>query len=92
MQLSPLHLMQYAQFHSKNMTQIVVVGENDPPEFQRQTSSYARALADAGFDVHTEKLGRVDHFDIVEKLQDQNYSLTATILGALSSQRQSTPK
>merc|ERR1712071_276142 len=55
----------------KRIRHIVVVGENDSSEFKRQSRTYFQALMEAGMDVELEEIPSVDHFDIVEKLQEE---------------------
>jgi len=43
-----------------------------------------QAMLEAGYSIQSEIIPGVDHFDIVEKLQDEDYSLTRKILSMLS--------
>ena len=42
MNLSPLHRFGHPLEKVRRIKQLLVVGENDPPEFKRQTSAYAQ--------------------------------------------------
>jgi len=67
----------------KTIRHLVVVGENDSAEFKRQSKTYSQALDAADMAVDTEEIPSVDHFDIVEKLQDADYWLTRRIVQLL---------
>lgn len=83
--LSPLRCFNQSMDKVRNVKQLLVVGGNDPPEFKRQTLTYAQAQMRAGFtDVHCKVMDTLDHFDIVEKLQEEEYVLTRLIIQLLS--------
>ncbi|NXP51193.1 KFA formamidase, partial [Heliornis fulica] len=55
---------------------LVAVAQHDSPEFRRQSQEYGQALRAAGWSVSLMDLAGVDHFDIIEKLSEENYMLT----------------
>ncbi|XP_046444376.1 kynurenine formamidase-like [Daphnia pulex] len=83
--MSPLHCFNQSMEKVLNIKQLLVVGENDPTEFKRQTSTYAQALLRAGFtDVHCKMMESLDHFNIVEELRNEDYELTRLIVKLIS--------
>jgi len=59
---------------------LVVVGGDESPEFKRQSDHFHQNLILGG--VHSEyiEMENHDHFDIVEKLSDENYVFTKKLL------------
>lgn len=55
---------------------IVAWGENETPEFKRQSGSFATKLKDAGFDVKSVQAAGANHFDVAFEIAD-----SATVLG-----------
>uniref|UniRef100_A0A8C3EK88 Kynurenine formamidase n=1 Tax=Corvus moneduloides TaxID=1196302 RepID=A0A8C3EK88_CORMO len=55
---------------------LMAVAQHDSPEFRRQSQEYSQALRAAGWSVSLLDLAGVDHFDIIEKLSEDNYILT----------------
>ncbi|NXU53269.1 KFA formamidase, partial [Turnix velox] len=55
---------------------LVAVAQHDSPEFRRQSQEFAQALRAAGWSVSLLDLAGLDHFDIIEKLSEENYVLT----------------
>ncbi|NXR16680.1 KFA formamidase, partial [Cinclus mexicanus] len=55
---------------------LVAVAQHDSPEFRRQSQEYSQALRAAGWSVSLLDLAGVDHFDVIEKLSEDNYVLT----------------
>ncbi|XP_038597995.1 kynurenine formamidase isoform X2 [Tachyglossus aculeatus] len=58
----------------------VALAQYDSPEFRRQSREFFEALRSAGWAVSLEDIAGVDHFDVVEKLQWEDYVLTQIIL------------
>ncbi|MGA7623474.1 MAG: alpha/beta hydrolase [Candidatus Acidiferrales bacterium] len=54
---------------------IVAWGENETPEFKRQSRSFAAKLRDAGFPVNAFEVAGANHFDIVLGLTDRKTEL-----------------
>ncbi|XP_043818720.1 kynurenine formamidase isoform X2 [Dromiciops gliroides] len=59
---------------------IVAVGQHDSPEFLQQSLDYFQALRLHGWRVSFLEISNVDHFDIIEKLIQNDYILTQVIL------------
>ncbi|XP_044275822.1 kynurenine formamidase isoform X1 [Varanus komodoensis] len=59
---------------------LVAVAQHDPPEFHRQSQEYFQALRAAGWSASLLDMGDTDHFDIIEKLTQEDYVLTQIIL------------
>ncbi|RXG53873.1 Kynurenine formamidase [Armadillidium vulgare] len=59
---------------------LIVAGENDSPEFKRQSKQYCQALVGKGIDSIYEEEKEVDHFNLVENLSDENYHMTIEII------------
>ena len=80
-QFSPLHENNLDRLSSgKHLEHLVVVGENDSPAFMQQAELYVGELRARGFMVTlTVKKGE-DHFSLVERLMDVDYSLTQQII------------
>ncbi|XP_058022550.1 kynurenine formamidase isoform X3 [Ahaetulla prasina] len=64
---------------------LIAVAQHDPPEFHRQSQEYCQALRTAGWKVSLLDLAGTDHFDVIEKLSQENYLLTQVILNMISS-------
>ncbi|XP_021938425.1 kynurenine formamidase isoform X7 [Zootermopsis nevadensis] len=61
---------------------LVAVGDHDSPEFQRQSYEFAEKLRQHSQQVEYMTVAGVDHFDIVENLQQKDFILTK-IIGVL---------
>ncbi|XP_041881560.1 kynurenine formamidase isoform X1 [Corvus kubaryi] len=59
---------------------LMAVAQHDSPEFRRQSQEYSQALRAAGWSVSLLDLAGVDHFDIIEKLSEDNYILTQELV------------
>ncbi|KAM3846350.1 kynurenine formamidase isoform 2-T2 [Vipera latastei] len=64
---------------------LIALAQHDPPEFHRQSQEYCQVLRTAGWEVSLLDLAGTDHFDIIEKLSQENYLLTQVILNMISS-------
>ena len=58
----------------------IVVGENDSPAFKSQAKDYYEKLVQNKFNVTMAEQKIEDHFSLVEKLKDQEYSLSTAII------------
>ena len=58
----------------------IVVGENDSPAFKSQAKDYYEKLVQNKFNVIMSEQEIEDHFSLVEKLKDQEYSLSTAII------------
>ncbi|EPQ18931.1 Putative arylformamidase [Myotis brandtii] len=54
---------------------LVIVGQHDSPEFHRQSREFYQTLCRAGWRASYEDLQDVDHFEMVWKLNQQDYAL-----------------
>jgi len=61
----------------------VVVGADESPEFIRQAQHFNQSLVNGGVKSEYISLEGLDHFDIVEKLSDENYILTKHLLSMM---------
>ncbi|XP_022106284.1 kynurenine formamidase-like isoform X2 [Acanthaster planci] len=95
----PLHLTeneadQVSPINSTNLSKAVrlsphckiinVYGEHDPPIFKQMSKDYTRKLANGGIDATYEEIPGMDHFELVERLVDPEYSLTKMLLQLMS--------
>ncbi|KAL1131797.1 hypothetical protein AAG570_011409, partial [Ranatra chinensis] len=62
----------------------IFVGENDSPEFKRQSADYAKVLSEKNIKSEFEIIPGLDHFDIVENLQNDDYILTNKIISLIT--------
>lgn len=62
---------------------LVIVGQYDSPEFQRQSREFFQVLCRGGWEATFEELPDVDHFEIIENLTQKGYALTQIILGVI---------
>ncbi|XP_075702671.1 kynurenine formamidase isoform X2 [Rhinoderma darwinii] len=59
---------------------LIAVAEHDSPEFHRQSQHYFQSLKELGLGVSYEHIDGADHFDVIEKLSQEDYVLTQLIL------------
>ncbi|GFG29905.1 hypothetical protein Cfor_09923 [Coptotermes formosanus] len=88
--LSPMLL----DIHTLAVTKLrvlVAVGEHDSCEFQRQSSEFTEKLRQHGQQVDFMTVTGVDHFNIVENLQLEDFLLTKTIAGLVTDVSESLP-
>jgi len=60
----------------------VIVGENDSPAFNEQSQLFHEKLKKLGKKSELIIVENVDHFDIVEKLNDENYEIVKLIISS----------
>ena len=58
----------------------IVVGENDSQAFKNQAKDYFKKLLSNKFNVIMTEQEIEDHFSLVEKLKDEEYSLSKAII------------
>ena len=58
----------------------IVVGENDSQAFKNQATDYYKKLLSNKFNVIMTEQEIEDHFSLVEKLKDEEYSLSKAII------------
>uniref|UniRef100_A0A8B9JIE3 Arylformamidase n=1 Tax=Astyanax mexicanus TaxID=7994 RepID=A0A8B9JIE3_ASTMX len=73
---SPSRLVPQLTASSSACELVVAVGQNDSPEFRKQSEDYFKSLETAGLKVAFEDVPNTDHFNIIEQLVDENYHLT----------------
>ncbi|CAH1785934.1 unnamed protein product [Owenia fusiformis] len=78
-QYSPLNHVESAALCNKEVEVLVVVGGSDSPEFIRQSKEYTDALLAKGLPARYMELPEIDHFQLVENLEDPHFPLTKTI-------------
>ncbi|XP_060108862.1 kynurenine formamidase [Heteronotia binoei] len=66
---------------------LIVVAQHDSPEFRRQSWEYFEVLRIAGWSASLVDIADTDHFDVVEKLSQEDYLLTQVILHMISRNR-----
>lgn len=77
---SPMtYLDKIAEF-SQNRRFLVAYGDHDPPEFQRQSTEFNNALVSRRIQSTLMVIPDTDHFNVIENLQLEDYSLTKEIL------------
>nr|XP_020669729.1 kynurenine formamidase isoform X1 [Pogona vitticeps] len=82
-QNSPLRRV--SKLEGRRACQILIgIAQHDSPEFRRQSQEYFEALRAAGWSASLLDIGDTDHFDIIEKLSQENYLLTQVILNMIS--------
>ena len=57
-----------------------MTGQFDSPAFQQQAVRYGAALVKQGLEVRMVTVPEEDHFSLVERLMEDEYSLTKDIL------------
>lgn len=77
---SPSRLVPQLTASSSACEIVVAVGQNDSPEFRKQSEDYFKSLETAGLKVAFEDVPNTDHFNIIEQLVDENYHLTQLLL------------
>ncbi|XP_006886234.1 PREDICTED: kynurenine formamidase [Elephantulus edwardii] len=65
---------------------LVVVGQHDSPEFQRQSREFFQVLTQRGWEATFQELPDVDHFEIIEKLTQRDFMLNQMILRTIFQQ------
>lgn len=81
---SPMFLIErFASNTAKECTFLVVIGENETPEFLHQSQVFHKALQKANLRTQYILIPKVDHFDIIENLDDGRYILMQTIISLI---------
>ncbi|XP_066473521.1 kynurenine formamidase [Tiliqua scincoides] len=80
---SPLRCV--PKLEGKRACQILIaVAQHDSPEFHRQSQEYFEALRAAGWSASLLDVADTDHFNVIEKLSQEDYLLTQMILQMIS--------
>lgn len=74
--LSPL----YQPFVGSNIQFYIIVGEHDSPAFKIQSELFYKKLYNLHYTAELHIIKGVDHFNIVEQLNDENFTLIHLIL------------
>ncbi|XP_036442754.1 kynurenine formamidase isoform X1 [Colossoma macropomum] len=77
---SPSRLVPQLKASSSACEIVIAVGQNDSPEFRKQSEDYFKSVETAGLKVTLEDIPNTDHFNIIEQLVDENYHLTQLLL------------
>lgn len=80
---SPIQHKQDVKSANKNCKIVVAVAENDSPEFHRQSREYFQSLQELGLNVSFNVVANTDHFDVIERLYEEEYVFTQMILGVI---------
>uniref|UniRef100_A0A7N4V2I6 Baculoviral IAP repeat-containing protein 5 n=1 Tax=Sarcophilus harrisii TaxID=9305 RepID=A0A7N4V2I6_SARHA len=74
---SPMFCQKEAQSQVTSTCDLIIaVGQHDSPEFHQQSLDYFQVLRLHGWRVSFIEISNVDHFDIIEKLMQNEYILT----------------
>lgn len=85
--LSPM-FQEFKYFLQNNVKVDIIVGENDSPSFIDQSKEFHAKLSKIGITSNLRVLDSVDHFDIVERLNHEDYELTKFILSEIKDSRE----
>ncbi|KAJ1128809.1 hypothetical protein NDU88_007183 [Pleurodeles waltl] len=77
---SPMQHVQEVKSVFKNCRIVVAVAENDSLEFHRQSREYFQSLQELGLNTSFSVVANTDHFDVIERLCQEEYVLTQMIL------------
>ncbi|XP_063817371.1 kynurenine formamidase isoform X3 [Pseudophryne corroboree] len=77
---SPIQCLTQIKSHAEACHILIVVAEHDSPEFHRQSQDFFQSLKELGLCVTYKHVERADHFDVIEKLTQEDYVLTQLIL------------
>ncbi|XP_078427279.1 kynurenine formamidase [Cetorhinus maximus] len=77
---SPMQFMNIMKRQGGNCEIVVSVAQHDSAEFKKQSQEYYQAVKAAGLNVCFQDVPNTDHFDIIEKLTEENYLLTQVLL------------
>ncbi|XP_069786089.1 kynurenine formamidase isoform X2 [Narcine bancroftii] len=80
MRNSPLELVNNMKGLDRNSEIVVAVAQYDSTEFRKQSQEYYQAIKVAGFNASFQDVTNRDHFDVIEKLVEENYILTQVLL------------
>ncbi|XP_067860107.1 kynurenine formamidase [Heptranchias perlo] len=77
---SPMQFMKTTMRLPRNCQIVVAVAQHDSVEFRKQSQEYYQAVKAAGLNACFQDVPNTDHFDIIEKLVEENYILTQVLL------------
>ncbi|KAG8446434.1 hypothetical protein GDO86_014041 [Hymenochirus boettgeri] len=73
---SPMQYVTQIKTYAGTCQIAVVVAQHDPPEFHRQSLEYFQGLKAQGLNVTFTQVDDTDHFDVIERLSEEQYVLT----------------
>ncbi|KAB0802649.1 hypothetical protein PPYR_04835 [Photinus pyralis] len=79
-ELSPLHQSIRA---NKTIHFLVLIGQHESPAFHEQSTSFYQKLVESGYNAELVEIKDVDHFTIVENLNDTNSKIFTLITNAI---------
>ncbi|XP_041073337.1 kynurenine formamidase [Carcharodon carcharias] len=77
---SPMQFVNIVKRQGGNCEIVVSVAQHDSAEFKKQSQEYYQAVKAAGLNISFQEVPNTDHFDIIEKLMEENYVLTQILL------------
>ncbi|XP_075071311.1 kynurenine formamidase [Mixophyes fleayi] len=77
---SPIRCVTQIESNAEPCHMVIVVAEHDSPEFQRQSQNFFQSLKTLGLSVSYKRVDGTDHFDVIERLTQEDYVLTQLIL------------
>ncbi|XP_072259534.1 kynurenine formamidase [Pyxicephalus adspersus] len=77
---SPIQLTTQLKNNAANCHMAIVVAEHDSPEFHRQSQGFFQSLKSLGLAVSYQQVQDTDHFDVIERLSQEDYILTQLLL------------
>jgi len=77
---SPVNCQDVIIERSRQRKLLVVVGEHDPPEYKRQSIAFNTSLLGGGVQSIFMQIGDTDHFNVIDNLRQEDYTLTKEIL------------
>ncbi|XP_029454988.1 kynurenine formamidase isoform X2 [Rhinatrema bivittatum] len=80
---SPMQHVREVKSQAETCRIVVVLAEHDTAEFCRQSQEYSQNLQALGLNVCLRDINGVDHFDVIEKLSQEDYVLTQIILNMI---------
>jgi arylformamidase len=89
--LSPMNAISLTRLQQQHnhVDILIAVAENDSPAFRQQSQNYELALLEKRIAVRLLDVKDADHFDIVERLTDNDYLLTKAIISMLQEHQRS---
>lgn len=82
--VSPLH-QTFGELHNNDTLFHVIVGEHETPKFLEQSKLMYEKFKELNFKTDLQIHTNLDHFDIVEKLNDEQFTITQAIINELKS-------
>ncbi|XP_053562149.1 kynurenine formamidase [Bombina bombina] len=80
---SPIRCVMQTKRNVNNCHMVLVVAEHDSPEFHKQSHEYLKSLHASGINVSFMQIDCTDHFDVIEKLSQEDYVLTKLIVDTI---------